>query len=129
MAAFKCSIFVLVISCWAFISTNAFSQSWGDRVKQDTLACYGDVHLASQPGQILKKVITCNIQEPYQHISYIEARDVGPLGKQSFPKLEIGGIGYDTLTMVLTSERGQPLDFDFHVYSLGNLGDICKRGK
>ncbi|XP_014213531.1 uncharacterized protein LOC106643072 [Copidosoma floridanum] len=117
MASYKHIALSAVVLAVLAVGIGAVSLTQGSRQTGDTLACYGDVHLPAQYGRSVSASRICNVPNPRQLITFIQAQDLGTLGRGGYAQITSGGLYQRTVTVHMWSQPGQPLDFNLNVFA------------
>lgn len=82
----------------------------------DYLACVGQVDLRAQYNTVVKAERACSVPYGYT-INYIYAQDRGYYGRGGYGQISRGGVGQRNVSVLLWSQRSQPLNFTISVYA------------
>jgi hypothetical protein len=109
-------IYILVTLMVSIVTINSVSLHIGMKHYNDSLACFGDVHIRSQKGKIIHTERFCNLPKRNQTITQILASDIGLKNKGGFVRIVKGGLHKRNVTLHLWSQKSQPLNFTILIY-------------
>lgn len=114
-------ILIIVALELTFEIVTATSLIKGVKEPGDTEICSKYIDVPARPDRVLEEYYTCKVHGLKQKISYISAIDMSQNGKSGFAKIYIGGVDRKKVTLLLTSQTGQPLKFNIQVYAKNHI--------